>query len=777
MQQVIKRFLCISGLLLAWQASWAFSLLGPIGNGGPDGDAWQIPIIGYGLPGDVGAPKNIGEEYRRNTAVMFYAYDANFLDYFGSNGVAAVDSALTILNSVFTNNPAGAKIGLDGYSASLSEFPLNSQSINYTAQDLRLLDLKSVALAEMLEQLALAEPERYAWTLHDRHLPAGGTCPLNEEYLVVQRNFDITASPLNQIQYSPYVNGTLYTYAIVETCTGPNPLAVTVPLAQDPFAPTFTAVAGLLDGLNFGGFYTGLTRDDVAGLRYLLTTNNVNWENAASGSLLEFTNFSNNAQQTLYTADLGTLLTTAQTNSPAALATLFPGVIVAGYSNYFTVASNPIVVAYFTNFPGSPVGSPPSLVIYTNGYTYTPVTNYSYSFANLVLTTNWFANSYRTNTTATLMTVTTGTQNGAPVGSPLVTKTNFTSITFPNMPSGDYFLIPPGSCGFNLFSPQPPGFPIQEVTSTTNLLVATINPQGFFYSQSLVTYATNHIFIVNPCTLVSNATGVYQGIEKIQFVNASFDSLIGQYFQPVTNVYFMITVTNSQPQRQTFQRVVTTPDILFSALDLASPNPPVAEIGAALFERSFPNWDQNNILPNLAGPGTINPFGGTNIVISFDKVGDIFGQVGLASANLGTNGFLSQLNQIPLLAWGSFDSSTNDPVVYPNGTSIQNLENMMLIQITLTNVLANTALTSLPNGTNGVPYPTVMFIASGGAFNYSSFNWSALGLPPGLVLAANGTISGTPTGAQPGTYDITLVFTDALGRSVQWTYPIIIQSP
>ena len=32
------------------------------------------------------------------------------------------------------------------------------------------------------------------------------------------RNYDITASPLNQVQYSPYVNGTLYTYYLFEDC-------------------------------------------------------------------------------------------------------------------------------------------------------------------------------------------------------------------------------------------------------------------------------------------------------------------------------------------------------------------------------------------------------------------------------------------------------------------------------------------------------------------------------------------------------------------------------
>lgn len=228
---MIKSFLCFGGLLIGFQSAWGFALLGPIANAG---DApWQLPEIGYGLPGDVGAPKNIGEEYRRNTPVMYYTYDANFLDYFGSNGVAAVDSAFAILNSAFTNNPTGVTNGLDGYSASLSEFPLESQSINYQAQSLGLRDLKSVALLIMMEQLGLAEPERYVWTLHDRYLPPEGTCPLDEEYLVVQRNFDITPSSLNQIQYSSYINGTLYSYIIAEFCTPPLPPdAITVPFSR-----------------------------------------------------------------------------------------------------------------------------------------------------------------------------------------------------------------------------------------------------------------------------------------------------------------------------------------------------------------------------------------------------------------------------------------------------------------------------------------------------------------------------------------------------------------
>ena len=44
----------------------------------------------------------------------------------------------------------------------------------------------------------------------------------------------------------------------------------------NPLTTLATAVAD--DAAGFGGYYTGLTRDDVGGLRYLLRTNNANYE-------------------------------------------------------------------------------------------------------------------------------------------------------------------------------------------------------------------------------------------------------------------------------------------------------------------------------------------------------------------------------------------------------------------------------------------------------------------------------------------------------------------
>ncbi len=87
--------------------------------------------------------------------------------------------------------------------------------------------------------------------------------------------------------------------------------------------------------------------------------------------------------------------------------------------------------------------------------------------------------------------------------------------------------------------------------------------------------------------------------------------------------------------------------------------------------------------------------------ISFNKVGPVF-------LNMGPGG-LWQANGAPtsMFIWGSFDGSTNDPVVYPDGTSITNLINQVLVQITPA---------TLPAGTNGVAYPATTFVATGGGF-------------------------------------------------------------
>jgi hypothetical protein len=785
MLRTIKRFWWLSLLVAGVPAAWGFSLLGPNANGG---DSWQTTALGYNPNPSFDTlatgPKNIGEEYRQNKGVIVYAYDASFLDFFGSasNGVEPADQAFAIMNAAISNRITGPS-GLDGYSPALAEFPAYSQHVNYEALALGLTDMKSLTLWALVEQMGLAWPERYVWCLHGAYLPtavapATSACPEDEEFEVVQRNLPVVDSLLNQFQYSPYVNDTLYTFDILYWPNCRRPAGYTYdfiaePVPVDPFAQSFTSVAGTGD-LLAGGFYTGLTRDDIAGLRYLLTTNNINFETPAAGSLLQATN---TTLVVLTSSDLNALLLAAQTNAPALLPGMFPGVVVgSSSSSWAEVCTTNLVVT---------VGPPPNGAPYPYNFgvpSYTSVVNcgfqqsYVTTFANLVTRANLTNNpnislasnnitlAYSTNFVVTTLETSISTAYGQPYPAALVTNYSSSTKTL-NVPSGEYLIFPAGACGFNIQAEI-----ALPTVFTTNLVSTATNANGFVDTVSTVTSFTPHQFLVQQTNCVNStpATGLYEGIEKVQFVRANYDSLIGQFFQPVTNTYTMTMVTNSQTVVQRFQRIATAPDILLTAEDepLTTALPFYNSFGRSI------SFDQANVLPNLAGPGTIN----SPATFTYNKAGNLFLNGTMTLYGITTNSFLPYLNettQSRLVVWASFDASTNDPVVYPNGTSIQNLVNQMLIQVTPPAGI-------LPDGAKGSAY-SVTFTATGGAFS-PPYTWSlAPGSPPlpsGLNWTSsapglpNDTIAGTPS--QAGTFDFTVQLADSLGRSVNWNYQITI---
>src|SRR5208283_5897530 len=95
-------------------------------------------------------------------------------------------------------------------------------------------------------------------------------------YYVVERNYDPET-----LQPSASVNAALY-YGYAFEIGGENYIGE---LPVDGFAPYDTAVAeGDLELRRPPGtFYTGLTFDDVGGLRYLLSTNNIRYETLLPG--------------------------------------------------------------------------------------------------------------------------------------------------------------------------------------------------------------------------------------------------------------------------------------------------------------------------------------------------------------------------------------------------------------------------------------------------------------------------------------------------------------
>jgi hypothetical protein len=769
MRQMINRFLWLVLLATPLSPSFAFSLLGPAANGG---DAWQIPSIGFNPTPSIAVPygildndrvnslmgpKNLGEEYRLNAPVLYYACDANFLDYFGLDGMTNVEAAFAILNNL-TN--------VDSYSSDLSEFPLQSEGINYTAQSWGLYDLKSLTLALMMEQIGLADPIRYTWVIHDRYNTGDGApCPDQYLYMVVSRNFDLlTSMPAGSAQYySPYVNDTLYTFTVLEYCPPPpNPnlgsltsaaLPQNVDGSEEAFnspvasgtgiaavgTTLFTGINGAWGHLLQGGFYTGLTRDDVQGLRYLYSTNNVNFDTTAAGSVL----FSSTGGGTgglglpfvLYTSNYTAFAENALTNPPSALTNLYPGLIILSTTYGPYTIQVPNLVAYFTN--SGVVGNPPAPVIATNGFSSVVLTFYTNTYANLVV----FTNGYSANTSARLVTYTI--KPSLVLGNPPVTNTTYQTVTVSNLPTGDYYIATNG-CGNDILYQ----LPYTNVVAMTNLILMYSNSEGFFYDQNLVIYSTNHAYWAAPFLCagggtvgVTNFTGLYQGLGKLQFVQANFDSLLGQYFNPVTNTYNMVYITNYQAVAQTFQRVVTAPDFVFSAQDLATASGNGYDVPE--FARTIPPFSMDANYPGLAGPGVINPLGAANnsVSITFDKVGP-------ASQNLA---FSKGTNYGNWFLYGSFDGTTNTPVVYPDATSIAKLSAAVLIQV------SPPSPGGLPNGTSNVVY-TATFSATGGSPPY---HWSLLPegqLPDGLSLV-NGVITGTPT--RRGTYYFTIQMNDS----------------
>jgi len=747
MLRFAKTLGCLAALVLGFESARGFSLQGPIGA---TADPWQVGNIGYNLPYDIGGPKNLGEEYRWNTPLIYYAFDQNFLDYFGTNGVAAVEQAIAILNGL-TN--------FSKYSTDLSEFPLESQRINNRAQALHLLDLKSTALELMVEELGLTFVDRFTWTIRTRDTQPGLTCPFII-YNIAKRNFDpVTWEP------SSYVNGNLLSYEIFEFCTGPDPLADAVDFPVDPDAQEFSAImssdnlAGSVFGvLRYGAYATGLSRDDVGGFRYLYRTNNMNVETVTSDSLL----FQTNAAELLVSSNLTLLQAQALTNNAATLVALYPNLVITSTTNTFSLVYVTNVIPVFTTPPWAPVGT--FFLSFVTNRTPTVQTIFHHTFANLV--TFQFINGQWVTipvtdiaplTNHTFVSVQTSVITNAPwapAGTLFVTN-NFTRTVLSNQVSGEFFILPTNVCDVAILAPI-----LTNIISFTNTVVATnnlglTNVGGQFFAQSSIDFFTNHSFVVYLVNCVTNAVALRQGMDQFKFVRTSFDSLIGQFFQPITNTYRLTSVTNSSTFVQTFRRVVTRPDFLFSAQDLQSV-PTIAFRESTAF-----TFNTNNQLFGLAGPGNIDPsLAGRGIEITFSKVGPLV--LNFYDPFFILNG-LTESTGFTNFIWASFNGSTNAPILYPNGRSIMELENQVLFQITTA---------SLPDGNIAIPYAAQLTVGGG----QQPYTWSpaqgSAPLPDGLTLTSSGLITYTPTVAS--TFIFTVSVMEAGSRSTTRTLTITI---
>ncbi len=558
-----------------------------------------------------------------------------------------------------------------------------------------------------------------------------------------ERNYAVNPNTLTNIVYSSVVNGLDITdYDIIDDCgDGPPPQSDAINLPSD-------AVAEFRGILPTAAYFTGLTRDDVAGLRYMLTSHNVNQETTGPAT---FAFVTNSLQELLIPSDLTVLTEAAATNSAAELEALFPGLQVSSTSNYFVNVVTTNLVAYFTNFPYAPVGSPPQLVV-TTTLTTNVATRYIHTFGNIIIQDGPYPYCRQT-----LLTTTIAPDPYAPVGSGLlVTNSTTQSYINTNCVSGSYFILPAGACDFYIASTQ-----LTQVVTSTNVIydvstsVDTTNFTGFYAeTQSIVSYWTNQTLVGRAVTCPEDVGGLRRGIEKVSFFQRDYDSLLGQLFEPFTNYYNMVTVVNNQNFTQRVGRVVSQPDFRLTAEDLVTPE--------AFFVVSRNVSFSTNSGGGQYGPGTITP----SSLLTFNNVGLAF----FGGPSLDTNVFLTQADFSPQFLWASFGGTTNanDPVIYPNGVSIQEVENIMLMQI---------VTPGLPTGTVGVIYNSGSLTGQGGTPPYV---WSLAPysqMPPGLSPPnpVAGNIIGLPTVA--GIYDFDVRMTDSAGRYVDRAYTLTINAP
>jgi hypothetical protein len=159
------------------------------------------------------------------------------------------------------------------------------------------------------------------------------------------------------------------------------------------------------------------------------------------------------------------------------------------------------------------------------------------------------------------------------------------------------------------------------------------------------------------------------GVDKITFQLGQYDSLLGSFIT-VTNQYDDRFYTNSKVIKQTTERVLTQPDILFSAEDLGLN---AAGVPWLIRRTDTVAWINNNALNGQAaldGPGVIQP----QVVITYSKLGPYYYNW--------TSRFPESLQEAGAwrgALWGSFDGTANPPVIFPDGFTVRDLEQLIFI--------------------------------------------------------------------------------------------------
>ena len=684
MLDLAKRTVLVAGILLMGVAvAKAFTL-----TDGSSGSLSQTVV------------NNLGEEYRWNSPVLTYSYDESFLNYFGSNGVVAVEKAIKILNSI----PPASSIKTNYPPSSSGEnnlwnYPTRPDRFHARAYNNRVLDIKSYALAQLFSFMGLGYPEDSAFQL--------------EFGAVALRNWD-------PISYAPskYVNGSLLSWVVVGGVNAlPFPIDVTKPVR------TLAGSSYHRDPrLSEGKYLVAPTRDDIGGYKYLYRKDNFNIEGLPPFTYQMVTNQPDLTNPAIFSVDLRWFSKESKTNVPASFKQFVltnqwwgpvytnlnvPPLLVLKTNVNWEMGWTTNVTPYLTNFPWTPVGQPATLVYLTNKYrTFQP--SYDYIFGNVI--TNIHVPREESKVLYRSWEVTPNAPLWSVVGSVPTTTNYTTTILNDDFPHGEIIILPTTNVvGYHFTEMR-----FEEVNTLSNILTPTnnlANPGGALPGQGgglgaggaavtnfvgvmedEVWQSTNHAYLAYPIVLQTNAL-LMGGIDKVRYVRVQGDSLVTTDYSPsrflnqykfpdlekqtftyvipnsavgLTNAalpsfqYEVDYVDNGVRKTGKFIKFFTSPDIMITALNgpsiLTSGYVPPAVVNNNALNGM---WTQN-----LYGPGVIQPSG--NMVIAFNKIGIHW--------DLDPTFFLNEENQAPGWVWGHFDGTTDELMLFPNSQTVLDLE-------------------------------------------------------------------------------------------------------
>ena len=258
---------------------------------------------------EMGAPKSIDRGVKRlfrwNIPYFTYSFDASFVYYFGEDGMNAVHDAFGVVNDFFENDDYSGVSELDlARHGFLGNY--NTTWINTTAENAQIIDIKSLTLGMLVNQLGLGNSHRFAFSITGTN--ASTTAANNLTFLTELRNYD----PITHLP-TQYINNVKYSYRLVHdggnATIGALPTFTVVDMEEfttDTTGNAWSSVAGIADSFygntslfwtdtpslfNFGVYYDGmnamgghfkprhaLTYDDAGGLKYLYQTNTYVYE-------------------------------------------------------------------------------------------------------------------------------------------------------------------------------------------------------------------------------------------------------------------------------------------------------------------------------------------------------------------------------------------------------------------------------------------------------------------------------------------------------------------